>query len=396
MNVLYLTQFFSSSRGGAPLLFYDLARIMSERGHTVHVICNLSTERMNEYGNIVVHIVKPQLKQSNQLPPSIVQNLRYIINSITHGLKVIRENQIEIIHTNSLTPTISGSILSRLTGRPVIAGIMDVFTDHELIGWSNWAQFNNLPSYYSTMGRMLEKLSFMLPFDIYHTISQTTMHDILKAKHAARVRVIYPGIDVSKYNSPKDREYCDFILYIGRLVFYKNLEILLKTFSNVIQVIPHARLVVVGDGPMKERWQKMACEAGISRSVSFVGNIPTSEKIILLKKCSALALPSVYEGFGLVILEAFASAKPVLVSDVKPFDEIVDDGIDGFILPWDNPVLWSEKIQYLLLNKTICKKMGENALPKAYNKFSIEKSMDGIESLYRQVLSGQKEINGVG
>ena len=74
----------------------------------------------------------------------------------------------------------------------------------------------------------------------------------------------------------------------------------------------------------------------------------------------------------------------------------MDDGIEGFILPWDNPVLWSEKIQYLLLNKTICKKMGENALPKAYNKFSIEKSMDGIESLYRQVFSGQKVINGVG
>ena len=85
MNILYLTQFFSSNRAGGPLVFYDLARTMSRRGHRVHIICNQSTEDVGSQ-SIVVHVVKPYLKESNQLPPSMVQNLRFIINCIIHGL----------------------------------------------------------------------------------------------------------------------------------------------------------------------------------------------------------------------------------------------------------------------------------------------------------------------
>ena len=87
MNILYLSQIFSSSRGGAPLLFCDLAKSMSRRGHKVHIICNLSTENIKE-PNLSVHVVKPYLKESHQLPPSIIQNLRYIINSIIVGTEI--------------------------------------------------------------------------------------------------------------------------------------------------------------------------------------------------------------------------------------------------------------------------------------------------------------------
>jgi glycosyltransferase involved in cell wall biosynthesis len=386
MNILYLTQFFSSTRGGGSLTFYDLARTMSKRGHKVHIICNLSTEIMDGDKNIVMHIVKPHLRESNQLPPSIIQNLRYIINSIIHGVRITRESKIDIIHTNTFTPIISGSILGYLTGRPVLPSVLDVITGHELIAWSRWAEFNKLPSYYAFIGKILEKISLMMPVSMYHANSNTTMQDILAVKPRARIRVVYPGI-ASTYSPYDQRQYCNFILFIGRLVYYKNLDVLIKAFEHVIKIAPNAKLIVVGDGPMKETWKEIASNIGVSRSISFVGNIATSEKIELLKKCSALALPSIFEGFGLVLLEAFAEAKPVLVSNVKPFDEIVDDGIDGFILPKDDPIAWSQKIQYLLLNRAICKKMGESGLPKAKEKFSFNKSMDRMELLYNEVLN---------
>ena len=107
MNILYLCQIFSSTKGGAPLLFCDLANTMSRRGHKVHVICNLSTEDIIER-NLTVHIVRPYLGASHRLPPSITQNLRYIISSIILGSKIIKENRIDVIHTNSWTPVIAG------------------------------------------------------------------------------------------------------------------------------------------------------------------------------------------------------------------------------------------------------------------------------------------------
>ena len=87
-------------------------------------------------------------------------------------------------------------------------------------------------------------------------------------------------------------------------------------------------------------------------------------------------------------------AKPVLVSDIRLFDEIVTDGQDGFILPSNDPGQWSEKIKYLLLNKSVCKKMGENGLPKAYEKFDLEKSMDSMEELYEEVFDKRRKQIG--
>ena len=65
--------------------------------------------------------------------------------------------------------------------------------------------------------------------------------------------------------------------------------------------------------------------------------------------------------------------KPVLVSDVSPFEEIVDDSLDGFILSSNYCAAWSEKIKYLLLNKEECRKMGQNGLSKVKHKFNFEK-----------------------
>jgi len=386
MNILYLTQYFSSTRGGGALLFHDLAKTMSKRGHKVHIICNLSTEKINENENIAMHIVKPHLKESNQLPPSMIQNLRYITNCIISGIRTIKEHNVDLIHANSFTPIVSGSILGYLTGRPIIPAVLDVVAGDELSGWSRWARFNNLPSYYAIIGKIFERVSLMMPVDIYHTISKTTMDDILRLRPHARIRVVYPGIDASAYLSNDNNEYGNYILFIGRLVYYKNLDVLIKAFGHVIKRLPNAKLIVVGDGPMKERWQEMASHVGAGDSISFVGNISTHEKIAYLKKCSALALPSIFEGFGLVILEAFALAKPVLVSDVRPFNEIVNNGLDGYILPRDDPVVWSEKIQYLLSDNTVCKKMGESGLPKVNGLFNFQTSIDQMELLYKEVI----------
>ena len=390
MNILYITQFFSP-RGGGPLVFYELARAMSKRGHNVHIICNISTERIN-IPNLKIHLIKPYLKEEfYHLPTSVIQNLRFIVNSITHGTKIIKNNKVDLIHTNTFAPIIAGNILARLTHKRVIAGVLDVYTGNKLGGWSNWAKFNNVPSYYAHLGKILEKISLWLPSDVYHTISKATMQDIIDVKKNARIKVIYPGIDIAAYSNHNDIEYDDFILFIGRLVFYKNLDVLIDAFQYVIKAPPNAKLVIVGEGPMKEAWKTKALNAGLGRNVQFLGNISTPEKIILLKKCLALALPSVFEGFGLVLLEAFAMSKPVLVSKIKPFDEIVDDNLDGFILPIDNPLLWAQKIQYLLQDKDNCRKMGKTGFPKNYDKFSFERSMDQMEMLYHEVVDTCKK-----
>jgi glycosyltransferase involved in cell wall biosynthesis len=384
MNILYLTQVFSSSRGGGNLLFYDFAKSFSEEGNKAHIICNLSTEK--ELPNIYVHKVKPIIRETNQVPTTIVPNLRYVYNAIWKGLSVIEKYEIDIIHTNSLLPVIIGGILGKLKKVPVVATIHDVFTGDESNRWKQWLEANNSPRYYGVIGELMERLSLSMPVDAIHTISRSSYNDIRKMKSKSRIEIIFPSVDRREYQSPSPIVYENFILYLGRLVFYKNLDVLLKAFRIVMGTCPDHSLIIAGDGPMRSKWQSLAVALGIEKNVVFVGNISNEQKIDLLNRCLALAFPSTFEGFGLVILESFLFRKPVLASDVNPFDEIIENDSDGFLIPFDDPEAWAKRIIELINNRELCKKMGNNGFSKYLDEFEYTNYIHSIQRLYESLI----------
>ena len=386
MRILYLTQFFSSTRGGGPLIFYDLAKALSKRGHEVYVICNVATETVDNE-NVKIFTVKPFLENTYELPPSPTHNLRYIWNSMLLAAKIAGENKIQLIHTNSFTPVIAGSLLSMIKGIPMIASIHDVFTNKDKSNWQNWTHYNNLPNYYSIIGRIYEQISLHMPFDMIHSISDTTKNDLLPYIGKRAIRVVYPAIDDRNYTTVKPT-YGNFILYIGRLVFYKNIDVLIKAYDEVIKEEPTAKLIIVGEGPMEEELTNLVRSLDISENVLFTGHISHQSKIDLLSRCSALALPSMFEGFGLVILESFAMAKPVLVAKVHPLDQIVDHGVDGYLLPHNDPREWAAAIMTLLTNNQLCQEMGRNAAKKLKDKYDFERYIESMETLYADTIGG--------
>ncbi len=175
MNILYLTQFFSS-HGGGSLVFYELSKAFAQRGYQIHVICNLSTEI--NFPNLYIHKVKPFVTDSNILPTSLTANLQYMINSILLGIKVINKYNIDIVHTNSYIPLIVGGILNKIKRKPVVATVHDVFTGSTSDEWNNWRKFNKLPKYYVYLGKLLEKVCLSMPVSLFHSVSEATTHDI--------------------------------------------------------------------------------------------------------------------------------------------------------------------------------------------------------------------------
>jgi glycosyltransferase involved in cell wall biosynthesis len=389
MNILYLTQIFSASRGGAPLIFYDLAKALAERGHKIYVICNVATDTIDNK-NLSLRLVKPAIVTTSELPPSPMHNLRYIVNSILNGIRINRHNKIDLVHTSFFTPVIAGSILSRIIRAPMIASIFDIFTDSDGSNWNKWVYYNNLPRYYSTVGRIYEKISLTMPYHFIHTISNATKNDIISQGIRKQIEVVYPAIDNRSYPDVKPINYDKSILYIGRLVFYKNVAVLIRAYKEVVHQLPSAKLVIVGEGPMKEKWQNLTRSLRLQENVIFTGHIPNERKLELLRRCSALALPSVFEGFGLVVLEAFALEKPVLVSNIPPLDEIVDDSIDGFIIPENNPHAWATRMIELLMNNHLSVKMGKKSLQKINGKFDFISYLDRMEHLYYRIITGSK------
>ena len=121
-------------------------------------------------------------------------------------------------------------------------------------------------------------------------------------------------------------------------------------------------------------------------NIIFKGNVSEQEKIKLLQQSQVLVNPSLVEGFGIVVLEGFASSKPVIVSDSKPLSDLVDDSVDGFVVSSTNSSAWTEKIVELLSNPDKVKKMGEEGRKKVVSKYSISKLSDDLISLYEEVL----------
>jgi glycosyltransferase involved in cell wall biosynthesis len=313
--------------------------------------------------------------------------MKYIINSIFVGNRVISKYNIDIIHTNSYIPIIAGGILKKIRNKPVVTTVHDVLTGSASDGWDKWRKLNKLPRYYVYLGRILEKICLSMPVSVIHSVSDATTQDIQNVNSNICIETIYNSIDASNYYTTNEIVYDNFVLFIGRLVFYKNVEILIKAFQLISEETNPPQLIIAGDGPMREYLRNLAEELGIRDNVIFLGIVSNEEKIEYLRKCSALALPSTFEGFGLVILEAFLMRKPVLVSDIKPFDEIVDDGINGYLISYNDHHAWAQKIRQLIPDKGKCREMGEAGYSKYKEKFDFTNAVNKMEKLYLKLIN---------
>jgi len=186
-----------------------------------------------------------------------------------------------------------------------------------------------------------------------------TSHNLGRVQ--TKVVVIENGVDTERFN-PKvkgDRikekfklHDCKIILFVGALTAwhrYKGLDVLLEAIS----LLPHrdkVRLLVVGDGVLKDEYQKLTSRLNIRDSVIFAGDVSDSELPEYYACSDMLVLPSKdrSEGFGLTLLEANASGKPVIGSAVGGIPSVIRDGYNGALVPQNDPCALSSKLAQLL------------------------------------------------
>jgi len=121
MNILLLSQFFSTTTGGGEYVFSMIANMLAKNGHKVWVITQkMTNEKYYDKKNIKIIFVKPYLEYQGTLPLGLLDNLRYSFNTFFVGLKLIKKEKIDIIHSNNFSPSLVGSFLSSFTSKPYI------------------------------------------------------------------------------------------------------------------------------------------------------------------------------------------------------------------------------------------------------------------------------------
>lgn len=369
MKILILSQFFSTTKGGGEYVFSLIAKTLADTGNKVWVITNqVKGETYPIHENIKIIFVPPLLEYKGGLPPNFVDNLSYSLNGIRKGISLIEKEQIDIIHSNNFAPALAGSVISIITRKPHITTVHDVFSLCGKNYWKLWGKQSNTSRLNVILAPFFEKMIVKLRCEAIHTVSEATKDDLLKIRTKKPIYVIPNTIEIHPIQPIKQTS--NQFIYIGRLVFYKNLEVAIKAIHIVKKTHPKIILVIVGGGPHRKNLEELVNQLDLQDNVKFLGFVSNERKIKLLSESQALVFPSLCEGFGLVILEAFEQKKPVLVSDVQPLSDIVSHQKTGFVISPHDEKEWAKMLIEVINNPEKASQMGltgREILEKNYN-----------------------------
>lgn len=384
MKILLLSQFFSTTKGGGEYVFSIIAKKLAENEHEVWVITNkIKDENYVAHKNIKLIFVPPDLEYKGGLPPSFIDNIRYIVNAVKVGLKILRKENIDLIHSNNFSPALGGGILSFLTSKPHVTSIWDIFSLCGKGYWKKWAKQEGVSKIYPLIGPLFEKFILKMQCKAIHTISDASKEDLQNYGAKKPIWVIPPSIETIQMD---ENQISKQFVYIGRLVFYKNLLVLLKAINIINKIYPEIKLVIVGGGPEKKNLMNLVKEMNLRSNIEFKGYVSAEEKTKLLSQSQALLFPSLCEGFGLVILEAFSQKKPVLVSNIRPMSDIVSHNETGYVLDPHNENEWAQKMVELIKNPDDSIKMGRKGNEIFEKNYNMQNMYEKIINMYEKII----------
>ncbi len=196
--------------------------------------------------------------------------------------------------------------------------------------------------------------------------------------------IIPNGIDTERF-SPEVEPFSKFknggpnILFVGRFEQRKGLKYLLQAFREVRKKMPTARLIIVGS---KNRSQQKTTN---QKGIYFEGRVSPENVPRYYASCDIYCSPAIGgESFGIVLLEAMSSGKPVIASNIFGYREVITDGEDGILVEPKNPDALAQKLIEILANKELTTRLGKNGRKTAL-KYSWEKVTKRIESFYYEI-----------
>lgn len=177
----------------------------------------------------------------------------------------------------------------------------------------------------------------------------------------------------------------DFVVgNVGRLAPQKGQRHLIGAMPALLERVPRAHAVIAGSGHLEDYLRDLAAEVGVAERVHVLG--PRKDVPALMHAIDVFAMPSIWEGFGLVLLEAMAAGRPIVASRVATIPEVVLDGETGLLVPPGDPLALAEAVARLANDPDFATQLGEAGRARLRRHFSIDKMVGDTELLYRELL----------
>jgi glycosyltransferase involved in cell wall biosynthesis len=349
--------------GGAEVHFHEIFKRVAENGHRVRLLCCKYPAASARETIDGIEIIRAGNRQFFNL----------YVPFYYKKLKKDQDYDIVIDDINKIpfyTPL--------YVNRPICA------ISHHFFGKSIYLETTVLPA---TIVFCAEKL---VPFIYRNTpfavVSKSTKMELREQGVRSTIDLLPNAVDTSVYKSIQDSKSAEPVIgYFGRLKKYKSIEHLFLVFPLILERVPNAHLMIVGDGDDKPRLEKMAENLGIREKVTFTGYVSTQTKVELLNKMWLAVNTSPKEGWGLTVIEANACGTPVVASNSPGLCDSVVDGKTGILYEYGNTSQLSEKILSLINNPEQRRSLSQEAIRWA-KKFNWDYSAHCAIEIMKRII----------
>ncbi|MCX7704793.1 MAG: glycosyltransferase family 4 protein [bacterium] len=358
---------------------------LKNRGHDV---CIISGPSKGSEGSMEDVIKRSGIKFI--VIPELIRNISPWHDTVAFlklGI-IFRKSRFDIIHTHSAKAGILGRIAAKVFSRK--SKVV-----HTLHGPSFYPY---QPAIAKFMYVIVEKIAGYFT-DCFISVSSVILerylnHGIGKRQNSC---VIRSGFDVEQYQKANETRHISrenlgikenqiLIGMIGRLFPLKGQEYLLKVFVRIAKDYPHTYLLLVGDGILRDRFERFVEEHDLKQRVFFTGLVEP-EKIPFYASIIDIGVhTSLREGLPRAVVQILAAGSPVIAFDADGAKEVIKDGVNGFLVPAKDETTLEKKLRFLIENPQIAKNMGRIGQKMVSEEFSVEKMVAEIEKIYFNIV----------
>ena len=372
MKIALVSPYDLAYPGGEAEHVSHLAREFRAVGHEVHILAPSSADPV-PLGS------EPYLHRIGRVVPiptnGSVARIDLSLRSYRRVKRLLRELEFDVIHLHEpFMPALPPSVLHH-------SKATNVATFHAFRR-SNFAYF-----YARLVAQPL--------FNKLHGLIAVSRpaRDFVAEYFPGDYRIIPNGVDYDRFATPVEplSRFADgrpTVLFVGRLEKRKGLKYLLRAWAHVRRQLKDARLVVVGDGRPRRAFERYAASRGWSE-VSFEGYVSDAELVHYFQSCDVFCAPSTgQESFGIVLLEAMAAARPIVASRIPGYDEVVEDGVEGILVPPKDDEELARALVRLLTDRALGRRLGMTGQRKARG-YRWDSVAAQVLEFYDEVLAGR-------
>ena len=404
MRILLVNKF-HYLKGGSEKYYFELANLLKEKGHQI-AFFSMKNEKNIQTGEKEYFVNEIDLNTGSKLK---ALDVIYSKENKRKMLEALENFKPDIVHVNNFQRQLSESIIEAIKEKniPIIFTAHDVQaicpaitmldSNKEICELCKKGKYLNCikkkciknsslksvlgaieGKYYRLKKVYNKKISYIItPSNFY---KQKLVEDGIDEK---KIKVIYNFIDVNKYNlEKKDNGYG---LYLGRLSKEKGILNLIEAFSK----LQDKKLYLAGDGPERERIEKIIKERKLEENIKLLGYLSQDEVKKYIKNARFIVVPSIwYENCPYSILETQAIGKPVIGASIGGIPELVKDKENGLTYNYYSIDELETKMKLLFENKKLAEKYGKNAKEYAQKFYNKENYYNRIIKIYEEALKG--------